>query len=620
MTPYIDIQNLYKSFGDLSLLEDISFSVNEGQHIGLIAKNGSGKTTLLNILCGLDVPDQGNIVFRRGLKIGFLEQNPVFSSEMSVIDACLSKTGELADLISRYERISEEGVSIDDILDEMDRKDAWGYEDKAKKILSKLNIHNLTQPIGQLSGGELKRVALANVLLSEPDLLILDEPTNHLDLNMIEWLESYLSRNVKSLLMVTHDRFFLDRVCSVILELDDKTIYSYKGNYEYFLSKREERISSYNANIAKANNLYRNELEWMRRMPCARGTKSKSRKDAFYNLEKLVKTKKEEFNFKLDIKGNYIGSKIFEANYVSKSFDDKIILKDFCYIFSRYEKLGIIGANGTGKSTFIKLLLGLIKPDSGKFVIGETVRFGYYSQEGIEFDNQMKVIDAVKKIAETIDLSGGRKMSAMQFLNHFQFPPSRQQDYIYKLSGGERRRLYLCTVLMRNPNFLILDEPTNDLDILTLQILEEYLFDFNGCVIIISHDRYFMDKVVDHLFVFEGNGNISDFPGNYSQYREWKTLQTDKANSEKICIENKPSEKNNRRVERKRKLTFKEKQEMNSLEEEISKLEAQKNMIENLLCSGELSIEELTDLSKKLPQIIDEIDVKSLRWLELSEI
>ena len=434
MTPYIDIQNLYKSFGDLSLLEDISFSVNEGQHIGLIAKNGSGKTTLLNILCGLDVPDQGNIVFRRGLKIGFLEQNPVFSSEMSVIDACLSKTGELADLISRYERISEEGVSIDDILDEMDRKDAWGYEDKAKKILSKLNIHNLTQPIGQLSGGELKRVALANVLLSEPDLLILDEPTNHLDLNMIEWLESYLSRNVKSLLMVTHDRFFLDRVCSVILELDDKTIYSYKGNYEYFLSKREERISSYNANIAKANNLYRNELEWMRRMPCARGTKSKSRKDAFYNLEKLVKTKKEEFNFKLDIKGNYIGSKIFEANYVSKSFDDKIILKDFCYIFSRYEKLGIIGANGTGKSTFIKLLLGLIKPDSGKFVIGETVRFGYYSQEGIEFDNQMKVIDAVKKIAETIDLSGGRKMSAMQFLNHFQFPPSRQQDYIYKLS------------------------------------------------------------------------------------------------------------------------------------------------------------------------------------------
>ena len=632
MNPLLEVQHLTKSIGTLVLFDDISFSVAEGSHVGLIAKNGKGKTTLLNILSGKEDYDAGEIVFRRDIRVGYLEQAPVYDLEMSVIDACLSSAGELSDLISRYEHclLTPGNPGLDVLMDEMERRDAWDFDLKAKQILSKLNITNLEQPIGQLSGGQIKRVALANVLLTEPDLLILDEPTNHLDLGMIEWLENYLSRNGKALLMVTHDRYFLDRVCTVILELDNTTMYTYRGNYEYYLEKREERITVKNTNITRANNLYRKELDWMRRMPCARGTKARYRKEAFYELEKLAKERTEERAARLNIKSGYIGSKIFEAEYVSKAFDDptkesgkKIILKDFYYNFARFEKMGIVGDNGTGKSTFIKLLLGEVKPDEGRFVIGETVKFGYFSQEGMQFDQQMKVIDAVQRIAETIDLGGGKKLTAMQFLNHFLFPPARQQDYIYKLSGGEKRRLYLCTVLMQNPNFLILDEPTNDLDIPTLQLLEEYLADFRGCVIVVSHDRYFMDKVVDHLLVFNGEGQINDFPGNYSQYRAWLELKDKEEQKEQQTNKNSndaPKTGNTWGGVKKRKLSFKEKKELEELELLIEKLEEEKKQIETDLCSGLLDNEELTEKSKRLPLLQDELDEKSMRWLELSEI
>ena len=629
MNPFVEIQHLTKSIGSLVLFEDISFSIAEGAHVGLIAKNGKGKSTLLNILAGKEDYDSGEIVFRRDLRVGYLEQAPVYDTEMSVIDACLSSAGELSDLIGRYEHclLTPGNPGLDVLIDEMDRRQAWDFDQKAKQILTQLHITNLEQPIGQLSGGQIKRVALANVLLTEPDLLILDEPTNHLDLGMIEWLENYLSRNGKALLMVTHDRYFLDRVCTVILELDGTTMYTYRGNYEYYLEKREERIANNNMNISRANNLYRKELDWMRRMPCARGTKARYRKDAFYELEKLAKQKTEERAARLEIKSGYIGSKIFEAEYVSKAFNDpskgsqqKVILKDFYYNFARYEKMGIVGDNGTGKSTFIKLLLGEVKPDEGRFVVGETVRFGYFSQEGMQFDQEMKVIDAVRKIAETIDLGGGKKLTAMQFLTHFLFPPARQQDYIYKLSGGEKRRLYLCTVLMQNPNFLILDEPTNDLDIPTLQILEEYLADFRGCIIVVSHDRYFMDKVVDHLLVFKGEGEINDFPGNYSQYRAWQELK-DKEEKEEVN-KNKDTSKtsNTWGGTKKRKLSFKERKEMEALEVDIENLETEKKQIEEELCSGLLGPDELTQKSKRLPLLQDELDEKSMRWLELSEI
>lgn len=628
MTPYLDIQHLTKSIGDLVLFDDISFSVAEGQHVGLIAKNGAGKSTLLGILSGQEDYDSGDITFRNDLRVGYLQQTPHYDPALSVIDACFSQAGELSDLISRYERCLDTpgNPGLAELIDEMERREAWDFELRAKQILTKLDITEFSKPVGQLSGGQLKRVALANVLLTDPDLLILDEPTNHLDIDMIEWLEGYLRRNNKALLMVTHDRYFLDRVCSVILELDGKSLYAYRGNYEYYLEKREERIAATNANIARANNLYRKELDWMRRMPCARGTKARYRKEAFVELEQQAKRRTEERAARLEVKSGYIGSKIFEAEYVSKSFPlenggEKVILKDFYYNFSRYEKMGIVGGNGAGKSTFIKMLLGEVKPDEGRFVIGETVRFGYFSQDGMAFDQQMKVIDAVRRIAETIDLGGGRKLTAMQFLTHFLFPPARQQDYIYKLSGGERRRLYLCTVLMQNPNFLILDEPTNDLDIPTLQILEEYLADFKGCVIVVSHDRYFMDRVVDHLLVFKGEGQVDDFPGNYSQYRDWSELkekeeeETKKANTPKT-----ETKANTWRGEQKKRLTFKEKQEMAALEVSIEALEEEKKKIEEALCSGTLSVDELTEKSKRLPQLQDELDEKSMRWLELSEI
>lgn len=590
--PYLDIQNLTKSFGAQVLFENISFSIAEGQRVGLIAPNGTGKSTLLSVLIDKEGHDSGSIIYRNGLRVGYLEQSPLFDDKESVLDACFNHNGE-------PERVL-----------------------KAKQILTQLKIRDLNQPMGELSGGQQKRVALANVLITEPDFLILDEPTNHLDLEMIEWLEGYLSRGNKTLLMVTHDRFFLDRVCNLILELDDKTIYTYRGNYSYYLEKRQERMDVRRATIARANNLYRTELEWMRRMPQARGHKARYREEAFYELEKVAKQRLEDRQVRLKSKNVYIGSKIFECQYVSKAWNEgNVILKDFYYNFARFEKMGIVGNNGTGKSTFIKMLLGLVSLDSGKFDIGETVRFGYFSQEGLKFRDDQKVIDVITDIAEYIDLGGGKHLSASQFLQHFLFTPEQQHNYVYKLSGGERRKLYLCTVLMRNPNFLVLDEPTNDLDIQTLQILEEYLEDFPGCVIIVSHDRYFMDKVVDHLLVFKGNGVVKDFPGNYTQYREWSQMKSKEAKDDiKNSIKtSKPSHKNHKE-EKRRKMSYKEKREYEQLEQEIAKLEAECKRIEQELCSGILSVEELTEKSKKLPLLKDEIDEKSMRWLELSEI
>ena len=588
MNAYLDVQNLTKTFGALTLFEHISFSIAEGQHVGLVAKNGVGKSTLLSILTGHEGYDEGEITYRRDLRIGYLEQAPHFNPDESVLDACFNQKGDAEKVL------------------------------RAKQVLTQLKISDLNQPMSQLSGGQQKRVALANVLLTEPDLLILDEPTNHLDLDMIEWLEGYLTRGNKTLLMVTHDRSFLDRVCDIILELDDHTIYSYRGNYAYYLEKRQHRIDVARAEILRANNLYRRELEWMRRMPQARGHKAKYREDAFYELEQRAKRRIEERQMRLKSSNVYIGSKIFECQYVSKSFDDKVMLKDFYYNFARFEKMGIVGNNGTGKSTFLKLLLGLEPVDSGRFDIGETVRFGYFSQEGLQFDEQQKVIDVVRDIADYIDLGGGRHFSASQFLQHFQFSPEQQYNYVYKLSGGERRKLYLCTVLMRNPNFLVLDEPTNDLDISTLQILEEYLSDFPGCVIVVSHDRYFMDKVVDHLLVFKGDGVIKDFPGNYTQYREWCGLRSKE--DQKDDDKQEKRQKREYRNADKRKMTYKEKTEFARLETEIAELEEEKQKIEAALCGGTSDVEQITEMSKRLPILNDELDEKSMRWLELSEL
>lgn len=587
-TPYVDVQNLSKSFGALQLFDNISFSIAEGQRVGLVAKNGTGKSTLLAVLAGKEGCDSGDIVFRRDLRVGFLEQSPRFDPDESVLDACFNHQGD-----------------PDKVL-------------KAKQVLTQLKIRDLNQPMRQLSGGQQKRVALANVLLTEPDLLILDEPTNHLDLEMIEWLEGYLSRGNRTLLMVTHDRFFLDRVCSVILELDDRTVYTYRGNYAYYLEKRQERIDARRAEIARANNLYRTELEWMRRMPQARGHKARYREEAFYELEKVAKQRMEERQLRLKASNVYIGSKIFECQYISKRFDDVVILKDFYYNFSRFEKMGIVGNNGTGKSTFIKMLLSQVQPDEGRIVIGETVRFGYFSQEGLQFDEQMKVIDVIAAIADYVDLGSGKRLTASQLLQYFLFTPEQQHNYVYKLSGGERRKLYLCTVLMKNPNFLVLDEPTNDLDIVTMQILEEYLQDFPGCVIVVSHDRYFMDKVVDHLLVFKGQGEVKDFPGNYSQYRQW--LAMEEASTVKDNKEPRGKTAKSYRHDDRRRMTYKERLEFEKLEKEIAQLEEEQHLIEDALCSGTLSVDELTEKSKRLPVLQSELDEKSMRWLELSEI
>ncbi len=621
---YLAVQNLTRRVGDRTLFADLSFGVAQGQKVGLIAKNGTGKSTLLNILAGRDSADEGQVVFHRDIRVGYLEQTPHYPADLSVIEACFWHGNDTTNLIREYEQcmVTPGNPHMQEILDRMDHQKAWDYETRSKAILSRLSITEFDKPISQLSGGQLKRVALANVLITEPDFLLLDEPTNHLDLTMIEWLEAHLRRANTTLLMVTHDRYFLDRVCTTILELDEETLYTYKGNYEYFLEKRDERLSAARSETTRAANLYRTELDWMRRMPQARGHKARYRQEAFYELEAMAKRRIEERQVRLEMKSTYIGSKIFEAQYVSKSFPttgggQRVILKDFYYNFSRYEKMGIVGDNGTGKSTFIRMLLGLTAPDSGRFVVGETVRFGYYSQEGMKFDEQMKVIDAVRRVAEYVDLGGGRHLSAMQFLQHFLFSPLQQQNYIYKLSGGEKRRLYLCTVLMQNPNFLVLDEPTNDLDIVTLQILEQYLQDFRGCVIVVSHDRYFMDKVVDHLLVFQGEGRIKDFPGNYTQFRQWEALEE---KEEAPADTEKRKAPQHTATARPRKLTFSERREFESLEHEIELLEAEKHQIESDLSSGTLSIEEITAKSIRLPKLNDELDEKSMRWLELSEL
>lgn len=591
MTPLLDVQNISKAFGAHVLFENISFSIAEGQHVGLIAKNGTGKSTLLSLLSGKESVDSGSIIFRRDIKVGFLEQQPKFDPEESVLDACFNHQGD-----------------PDRIL-------------KAKQILTQLHITDLTQPMGQLSGGQQKRIALANVLITEPDLLILDEPTNHLDLEMIEWLEGYLQRGNKTLLMVTHDRYFLDRVCNLILELDNHTVYSYRGNFQYYMEKRQERIDATRAEIERANNLYRRELEWMRRQPQARGHKARYREEAFYDLESKAKQRIEERQMRLKSKNVYIGSKIFKCQYVSKAFDEKVILKDFYYNFQRFEKMGIVGNNGTGKSTFIKMLLGEVAPDNGRFDVGDTVRFGYFSQDGMKFRDDQRVIDVIADIADYIDYGGGKHITATQLLQHFLFTPEQQYDYVYKLSGGERRKLYLCTVLMRNPNFLVLDEPTNDLDIQTLEVLEEYLQDFPGCVIIVSHDRFFMDKIVDHLLVFRGEGEIKDFPGNYTQFREWESLKPKElADNKNNTSDTEKKEKREFVGEQRRKKTYKEKCEFERLEKEIAALEEEQKSIEEALCSGTLPIDELTEKSKRLPILKDELEEKEMRWLELSEI
>ena len=630
MASYLQVENLTKSFGDNLLFENISFGIADNQRVALIAKNGTGKTTLLNIIAGNEDYQGGTISFRRDLRIGYLDQNPDFPKEFSVIDACLRTDNEAVRTIAAYEHcmLSENHAGLDEILSQMDLHKAWDYETRIKQILGKLKITNFEQLIGELSGGQLKRVALANVLISEPDLLILDEPTNHLDLEMVEWLEDFLKRSTMALLMVTHDRYFLDRVCTNIMEIDHQDLFQYSGNYSYYLEKRQERIENWNSESERTVNLYKKELEWIRRQPQARAHKAKSRQESFYEIEERAKQRRNNASVQLDVKASYLGSKIFEAKYICKAYGDMKILDNFYYNFARFEKMGIVGKNGTGKSTFLKMLLGEVKPDSGSFDIGETVVFGYYSQDGLAFDEQMKVIDVVQDIAEEVNLGNGKKMSASQFLQHFLFTPETQYNYVYKLSGGERRRLHLCTVLMRNPNFLVLDEPTNDLDIVTLNILEEYLQSFKGCVIVVSHDRYFMDKVVDHLMVFKGNAELKDFPGNYTDYREWNELQEEVEKEEKKKLESRTKNQDSSRQSvvgswqstEKRKLSFKEKQEFEALEKEIPQLENKKAEIENQLASGTLTSDEIIKTSQLHAEVDELIDEKTMRWLELSEI
>lgn len=619
----LDVQGLTKAIGDLVLFSDVSFSMSERQRTGLIAKNGAGKTTLLNIICGDEDYNDGQIVFRRDLRVGYLPQHPAFPPELTVMEACFEHANATTELIKAYEHClaTPGNPGLEQLVERMDQAQAWDYEARVKQILSKLKIDDFDARVATLSGGQVKRIALAGVLMMEPDLLVLDEPTNHLDLDMIEWLEQFLQTSSFALLMVTHDRYFLDRVCNQIMELDARQLYVYNGNYSYYLEKRQQRIDARNSEIERANNLYRRELEWMRRTPSARGHKARYREEAFYELEQRAHQRIEEKRTRLELKSAYIGNKIFEADYISKAFGpDKIILKDFFYTFSRYEKMGIVGNNGTGKTTFIKLLLGLEKPDSGRFTVGETVRFGYYSQEGLQFREDAKVIDIVRDIAEYVDLGGGRHLSASQFLQHFLFAPDRQYTYVRKLSGGERRRLYLCTVLMRNPNFLVLDEPTNDLDIITLQVLEEYLQAFHGCVIIVSHDRYFMDKVVDHLLVFKGQGVVKDFPGNYTQFREEMLKRGAVAAKDEPQEGAKPKANVKTKSPQARKLSYKEQRELQQLGDDIDRLEQEKRELEAALCSGTLSVDDITAKSRRLPQLEAELDEKSMRWLELSEI
>lgn len=627
MVSILQVENLAKSFGDLTLFQNLSLGIGEGQRVAIVAKNGAGKTTLLNIIAGRESSDGGAVVFRRDLRIGYLEQNPYYPPGITVLEACFYSQNETVKAMAEYEQalLTDDHSKLDEAMAKMDALKAWDYELRAKQILTKLKIEDLTQKVEHLSGGQLKRIALANVLISEPELLILDEPTNHLDLDMTEWFEDYLIRSKMSLLMVTHDRYFLDRVCSDILEIDNKQLYAYKGNYSYYLEKRQERVEVFNAELDRANNLLRKELEWMRRMPQARGTKAKSRVDAFYELEEKASQKRYDKQVRLDVKSSYLGKKIFEAKYISKNYGDIKILEDFAYTFSRGEKMGIVGRNGTGKSTFLKILMGEVKPDKGSIDVGETVVFGYYSQDGLRFNEGMKVIDIVREIAEEVRLGDGRKMSVSQFLNYFMFTPETQHNYVSKLSGGEKRRLYLCTVLMKSPNFLILDEPTNDLDIVTLNVLEEYLQSFEGCVIVVSHDRYFMDKIVDHLLVFNGDAKIKDFPGNYTQYREWREQQERidrqrKANETDSAKSAKTSTPRNDGSEQKRRLSYREREELQQLEKDIEQLESEKAELENALSSGTLNNDELVEKSTRIGDVNSLLDEKGMRWLELSEI
>ena len=624
---YLQVEGLTKSFGQKVLFHDVSFGISEGERIAIVARNGAGKTTLMNIIAGNEPYDSGAISFKRDLVMGILPQDPHFPAGMNVLQACLHSNSDQVKAIARYEKAllqPENTEELNEAMADMDSLKAWDYETRIKQILGKLNIHDLEQKVDNLSGGQLKRVALANVLIMEPELLILDEPTNHLDLAMVEWLEDYISNSRMALLMVTHNRYFLDRVCSHILEIDNQQLYSYHGNYTYYLEKRQERLEQQNAELARANNLYRKELDWMRRQPQARGTKAQYRIDAFNELEEKVKQKKQAGNVQLDVKASYIGSKIFEAKYISKAFGDTKILDNFYYNFSRYEKMGIVGNNGTGKSTFVKMIVGDEQPDSGTIDLGETIRFGYFSQQGMQFDEQMKVIDAVQSIAENVYLGDGRKLNVSQFLQHFLFSPERQHDFVYKLSGGERRRLYLCTVLMKNPNFLILDEPTNDLDIMTLNVLEDYLQNFKGCVIVVSHDRYFMDKVVDHLLVFHGQADVQDFPGNYTDYRLYREMKQQQERKEKEQAAkqqaNKPAENKNQNSTRARKLTYKEQKELEQLTADIEKLEAEKATLTDELSSGTLQGQELLDKSQRIGDVVKELDEKTERWMELSEL
>lgn len=631
MASCLQVENLTKTFGDNYLFENICFGISDNQRVALIAKNGAGKTTLLGILSGEEDYQSGSISFRRGLRIGYLKQDPDYNKNLTVLEACFEHGSELTELIKEYESLTLKVVNdlnvvnqdkYQSILNKMDDMKAWEYETRIKQILGRLKIHNLEQKIGELSGGQLKRVALANVLIAEPDLLILDEPTNHLDLEMVEWLENFLKNSSMALLMVTHDRYFLDRVCSDILEIDNQQLFQYKGNYSYYLEKRQERVDIFNAESERAKNLYSKELEWIRRQPQARTHKSKSRTEAFKDIEKRASMRLENNIMALEVKASYLGSKIFEAKYISKKYDELTILDNFYYNFSRYEKMGIVGKNGSGKSTFLKMLLGEVKPDSGSFDIGETVKFGYYSQDGLKFDEQMKVIDVVREFAEEISLGGGKKLSASQFLQLFLFPPEVQHNFVYKLSGGEKRRLYLCTVLIKNPNFLVLDEPTNDFDIATLNVLEEYLRGFKGCVLVVSHDRYFMDKVVDHILAFEGDGKVKDYPGNYTDYREWKQLideeESESRNARSSVSKLTVSKPNT--TEKPRKLSFKEKLEFEQLEKELPELEKEKIEIENLLSGAETDAQKIIQLSARIGEVINLIDEKSMRWLELSEI
>ena len=625
MVSYLQIEGLTKRFGATLMYENVSMELSEGQRVAIVAKNGAGKTTLLNIIAGKEPYESGLITFKNDLRIAYLDQNPSYPAHYTVLEAFCSVSNPIANLIARYEALLSQGDAMyeteefQQVLSEMDLHKAWEYEQRAKQILSKLSITDFSQPVGTLSGGQLKRLALANALINEPDLLILDEPTNHLDLAMTEWLEEYLNKSSLTLLMVTHDRYFLDRVCTEIIEIDNKQLYRYKGNYSYYVEKHAERAQQQNAELARANNLFRKELDWMRRQPQARGTKAKSRIDDFYQLQEKVRQKPEEKQVRLQVKSTYLGSKIAEVKYISKAYGDRKLLKDFYYQFAKGEKIGIVGANGTGKSTFVKMLLGVEKPDSGSFDIGETVKFGYYSQDGLQFNDQMKVIDVVRDIAETIDLGGGKKLSASQFLTHFLFAPDVQNNYVYKLSGGEKRRLYLCTVLMQNPNFLVLDEPTNDLDIVTLNLLEEYLQTFAGCVLVVSHDRYFMDKVVDHLFVFKGDAVVKDFPGNYTDYRLWSE-EEEKQRSQEKKKQQQVQQSVASKKERTRKLTYAEQQELKQLEIDLASLEAEKQQLEAAFASGNLSSDDLQAKAQRMNELLPLLDEKEMRWLELSEI